>query len=488
MAASALVDLLLRKGGDKLAKGRRARAALAPRARPSKLRELLAGARAVADALPENVSSLPKALAMSEASGVRKDVLAKTEDALRRLDADACADDAGPATALLTADDDDDALAVARRSCREADAALDAKLKELRATLRKPALQWTHINGGAGGRQEFLIEATRSEAEGFTRRGAIDDTWHVASETQKVRRFVAPGVSALVSNRAVAVAEADLAADVSWRKFVADLDDELSASLRKIFDAVALIDATRALGRLGGEPGWCWPALGRDLDLEAFAHPTLTGDMVTNDLKLDAGACLVLTGPNAGGKSSVARAVALASIYAQAGAPVFAKRAALPLRDAVFTRMGAADALAAGRSTFLHELERAAVALEHATDKSLVVLDELGRGTATHDGVAVAGAALDALVARGCATIFVTHYHDLAASARAARPAQVATYRMAYAAVGGGTLDIDSELVMLYKLVEGLADESFGLHAAKAAGLPDAVLRLAQAKREALGS
>ena len=91
-------------------------------------------------------------------------------------------------------------------------------------------------------------------------------------------------------------------------------------------------------------------------------------------------------------------------------------------------------------------------------------------------------------VARGGATIFVTHYHDLAASARAARPAQVATYRMAYAAVGGGTLDIDSELVMLYKLVEGLADESFGLHAAKAAGLPDAVLRLAQAKREALES
>ena len=82
----------------------------------------------------------------------------------------------------------------------------------------------------------------------------------------------------------------------------------------------------------------------------------------------------------------------------------------------------------------------------------------------------------------------MTHYHDLAASARAARPAKVATYRMAYAAVGGGTLDIDSELVMLYKLVEGLADESFGLHAAKAAGLPDAVLRLAQAKREALES
>ena len=116
------------------------------------------------------------------------------------------------------------------------------------------------------------------------------------------------------------------------------------------------------------------------------------------------------------------------------------------------------------------------------------ILDELGQGTATHDGIAVAGAALDALVARGCATIFVTHYHDLAASARAARPGKVATYRMAYAAVGGGTLDIDSELVMLYKLVEGLADESFGLHAAKAAGLPDAVLRLAQAKREALGS
>ncbi|KAH8096155.1 hypothetical protein JL720_3507 [Aureococcus anophagefferens] len=142
----------------------------------------------------------------------------------------------------------------------------------------------------------------------------------------------------------------------------------------------------------------------------------------------------VLTGPNAGGKSSIARAVALAHVFAQAGGPVPCERADMPLRDAIFTRMGAADDLAAGASTFLAELRRAALPLNEATAASFVILDELGRGTSTHDGVAVAAATLAHLVDEVRATtLFITHYHDLAKAAR--RPRWSAT-SVAYARVG----------------------------------------------------
>lgn len=151
--------------------------------------------------------------------------------------------------------------------------------------------------------------------------------------------------------------------------------------------------------------------------------------------------------------------------------------------------MGAADDLAAGTSTFLHELNRASFALRTATDRSLVILDELGRGTATHDGVAVAGATLAHLVSVARATtIFVTHYHGLAAAAAAEHPGRVANAHMAYATTrgNGDRLRLDDDVVMLYALEPGLCDDSFGLHAARAAGMPRRVLDVAQAKADDL--
>ena len=155
---------------------------------------------------------------------------------------------------------------------------------------------------------------TKNEAEGLVRRGVVDAAWHVASETKDKRRFFAPGVAALVDALKVAREAARLAADVAWSKFVAELDDALSAPLRAVFGAVAEIDALRALGRSGGEPGWCWPDVseGAALELKDFAHPTLApadpeagGALVPNDVRMDVGGCVVLTGPNTGGKSSV---------------------------------------------------------------------------------------------------------------------------------------------------------------------------------------
>jgi DNA mismatch repair ATPase MutS len=169
-----------------------------------------------------------------------------------------------------------------------------------------------------------------------------------------------------------------------------------------------------------------------------------------------------------------------------------AKSATLRPFDAIFTRMGAADDLASGKSTFLCELERASFAVNRATPKSLVILDELGRGTSTFDGVAIAAAVLEHLVVRvRSTTVFVTHYHELAEAAARDHPNLVRNAHMAFERSKRVRTDQTAEeeeddILMLYKLEDGLAPESFGLHAARVAGLPRAVLELAQATRAKL--
>jgi DNA mismatch repair protein MSH3 len=338
---------------------------------------------------------------------------------------------------------------------------------------------------------EYLVELKKRDAEGLEAAGKIDaKTWFVASETKDLRRYVAPAVGDLVDALRVARERAKLAARAAFGAVAADADARLSAPLRAALDLAALADALRALGALAREPGWALPALGGPagkLSLRGLRHPTLVaegGACVANDVELRAGDALVLTGPNAGGKSSIARAVALAHVFAQAGGPVPCERADVPLRDAIFTRMGAADDLAAGASTFLAELRRAALPLNEATAASFVILDELGRGTSTHDGVAVAAATLAHLVDEVRATtLFITHYHDLAKAAAADR-ARVRNVHVAYARVPRDDANdgFDDDIVMLYKLEPGLADASFGIYAARAAGVPPAVLDLARAK------
>jgi DNA mismatch repair protein MutS len=202
------------------------------------------------------------------------------------------------------------------------------------------------------------------------------------------------------------------------------------------------------------------------------------GPFVPNDLSLDAERRLVvLTGPNMAGKSTAMRQVALIVVLAQAGSFVPAQRARVGLVDRLFTRVGAADDLARGQSTFMVEMAECARILHQATPRSLLLLDEVGRGTSTFDGLALAWAIAEHLhdVSRS-RTLFATHYHELCDLAREKPHAVNLTMAVS---------DVEGRVVFLRKVVPGAASRSYGIHVARLAGLPEAVLQRA---REILGN
>lgn len=227
---------------------------------------------------------------------------------------------------------------------------------------------------------------------------------------------------------------------------------------------------------------------GARLLVRGARHPMLElalgGEFVPNDIALGEQAdgrprALVLTGPNMGGKSCYIRTAALIAIMAQLGSFVPAQRAELTPLDAVFTRMGASDSLALGRSTFLEELGEASSILAQATPWSLVILDELGRGTSTEDGVAVALATLEHLARETrCLSLFVTHYPEIPAAVRAP-PLDDGTLRLGRMAVlerGGDP----PAITFLHRLEAGAAEASFGLNVARMAGVPESVVARAK--------
>ena len=247
--------------------------------------------------------------------------------------------------------------------------------------------------------------------------------------------------------------------------------------------ALARIDAAAALAEAASEHGYARPELrpAGPIAIEGGRHPVLErrmepGAFVPNDCALggDAPDIVVLTGPNMGGKSTYLRQTALIVLMAQAGSFVPADRAEIGMVDRVFTRVGASDELAAGRSTFMREMVETAEILRRATERSLVVLDEVGRGTSTGDGLAIARAVVEALHHRPGGTprtLFATHYRELTALAGVLP--RVANRSVAAAERGG-------EVVFLHRIADGAADRAYGVHVAALAGLPRAVVARAR--------
>jgi DNA mismatch repair protein MutS len=258
------------------------------------------------------------------------------------------------------------------------------------------------------------------------------------------------------------------------------------ARVRSAAAAVAAADVLLSLARVAAERGYCRPEVdgSEALDLVEARHPVVeamlppdSGGFVPNDVQLAAagdpaagphGTFLVITGPNMAGKSTVMRQAALCVLLAQLGSFVPARRARVGVADRIFTRVGASDDLARGRSTFMVEMTETAAILHNATRRSLVVLDEIGRGTSTFDGVSIAWAVAEHLHDRvGCRTLFATHYHELQELARE-RPG-VRNLSVAVREVG-------DQILFLRKLVAGGASRSYGIEVAKLAGLPAEVL------------
>lgn len=267
-----------------------------------------------------------------------------------------------------------------------------------------------------------------------------------------------------------------------FREVCAQIEAE-AARVARTAQAVAHLDVFAAFAESAVRHNYCRPLLdeGNEISIEAGRHPSVelllpAGAFVPNDCHLanDGAQLIVLTGPNMAGKSTYLRQVALIVLMAQIGSFVPAKRARIGLVDRIFTRVGAQDDIAAGQSTFLVEMAETATILNHATPRSLVVLDEVGRGTSTFDGMAIARAVVEYLHNHprlGCKTLFATHYHELTELEKYLP--RVRNFRME-------VLEEEGQVTFLHRVVAGAADRSYGIYVARLAGVPRAVTRRAE--------
>ncbi|MCE2518924.1 MAG: DNA mismatch repair protein MutS [Alphaproteobacteria bacterium] len=262
----------------------------------------------------------------------------------------------------------------------------------------------------------------------------------------------------------------------TFNKATADMLAEASA-IAAAAGAVAVIDVAAALADLAVERRYTRPAVTTDLDftIEGGRHPVVevlaseSAEFVANGCGLEDNARLwLLTGPNMAGKSTFLRQNALIAVMAQAGSYVPADTAKLGIVDRLFSRVGAADDLARGRSTFMVEMVETAAILNQAGERSLVILDEIGRGTATFDGLSIAWAVLEHLHdINRCRALFATHYHELAALAATLAALKPHSMRVK---------EWKNDVVFLYEVERGAANRSYGIHVARLAGLPQAVI------------
>ncbi|HEY3367957.1 MAG TPA: DNA mismatch repair protein MutS [Symbiobacteriaceae bacterium] len=311
-------------------------------------------------------------------------------------------------------------------------------------------------------------------------KGQVPDSYIRKQTLANEERFVTPELkemeeTVLGADEKLMTLEYELFTDVRSRVGAA------VARIQQSARAVAELDALSAFAEVASLYGYVRPKLEAStvLELKDCRHPVLErvmaeGSFVPNDLYMDTEEhrVLLITGPNMGGKSTVMRAAALATILAQAGSFVPASSATIGLVDRVWTRVGASDDLATGQSTFMVEMTEVSNILHAATSRSLVVLDEVGRGTATFDGLSIAWAITEYIHEQlGARTLFATHYHELCELE--SMLSGVKNFSMAVREKG-------EEIVFLRKLVRGGADRSYGIQVAKLAGLPKEVVERAR--------
>jgi DNA mismatch repair protein MutS len=256
---------------------------------------------------------------------------------------------------------------------------------------------------------------------------------------------------------------------------------EFSPEIREVATKVAALDVLAGLAEIAVYQGYCRPEIadGRLIDIKDGRHPVVeqslgAGFFVPNSINLgnqeglEYPDLIILTGPNASGKSCYLRQVGLIQLLAQTGSFVPAKSAKISICDRIFTRVGAVDDLATGQSTFMVEMNETANILNHATDRSLVLLDEIGRGTATFDGLSIAWSVAEYLATvLQSRTIFATHYHEL--NELASILENVANYQVT-------VKELPHEIVFLHQVRPGGADKSYGIEAGRLAGLPASVI------------
>ena len=368
---------------------------------------------------------------------------------------------------------------------------LDDHRIEAAEKLRKKRVDYVTVAG-----IEFLIEVENNAVKN------VPASWAKISGTKKMSRFHTPEVMRMIRERDQHKEALAAACDVAFTTLLAEISAKYQ-TFRDCIHSLATLDCLLSLADVAGRLGYCKPTLSdkTEVRITAGRHPMveqlLLSSYVPNDVAIssDETRALLVTGPNMGGKSSYVRQVALLSIMAQIGSYVPAEAATFGLLDAVFTRMGAFDNMLAGESTFMVELSETADILKQASPRSLVILDELGRGTSTHDGVAIAHSVLDYVVRNvQCLSLFITHYQSLASVAGSFNNTALQNVHMRFAETerstgSDGESKPDSgenDITFLYEVGEGVAHRSYGLNVAKLAYVPREVIQVAGVQSQAL--
>jgi len=321
----------------------------------------------------------------------------------------------------------------------------------------------------------YFLEVTNAN------RDKIPDDYIRKQTLKNAERYITPE---LKQHEEGVLAADEKSKDLEYELFL-ELRDAVAASLHRLLATariLAQIDALVSLAELARARGYCRPTMCQEPRLEILdgRHPVLDvtepdGTFVPNDTTTgaDDGLMLLITGPNMAGKSTYIRQVALITIMAQSGSFVPARQATIGIADRVFARVGASDELSRGQSTFMVEMLETARILNTATERSLVILDEIGRGTSTYDGLSLAWSVVEYLHDEiGCRTLFATHYHeltDLEKSLSGVKNLNVAVREW------------EEQVVFLHKIVDGAADKSYGIHVARLAGVPKSVNERAKA-------
>jgi DNA mismatch repair protein MutS len=364
-----------------------------------------------------------------------------------------------------------DSLRAAASDGRRAIAALESRYRDSTGT---PSLKIRH-NAVLG----YHIEVASRHADKLM---APDNGFAHRQTLAGVVRFNSSELHEEASRVVEAGAHA-LALEAKHLEELTALGVAASVKILATAEALARIDVAAANAQRAAEGGWTLPHITGEpcLEIEAGRHPVVetalrdSGErFVANDCSLGRENRLwLITGPNMGGKSTFLRQAALIAVLAQAGCFVPAARAKVGLVDRLFSRVGASDNLARGRSTFMVEMVETAAILAQATQQSLVILDEIGRGTSTYDGLAIAWAVVEAMHDQAkCRTLFATHYHEL--TRLAGRLDTLSLHHVR-------AREWKGDLVLLHEVAEGAADRSYGIAVAKLAGLPPAVVARAKA-------
>ncbi|MFB6102938.1 MAG: DNA mismatch repair protein MutS [Haloplanus sp.] len=327
----------------------------------------------------------------------------------------------------------------------------------------------THLQVDRNKTDGYYIQVGKSETD------AVPETYREIKTLKNSRRYT---TDELEEREREILRLEEARGDLEYDLFC-DLRDRVAAHaelLQEVGRTLAAVDSLASLATHAASQDWCRPAVVEPgpLVVEAGRHPVVetTTDFVPNDVELrDDRGFLLVTGPNMSGKSTYMRQAALIVLLAQAGSFVPARSATVGVVDGIYTRVGALDELAGGRSTFMVEMQELSNILHSATAESLVVLDEVGRGTATYDGISIAWATTEYIHNEiGCKCLFATHYHELTALAD-----HLPRVENVHVAVAGDDEE-DGDITFLRTIEEGPTDRSYGVHVADLAGVPSPVV------------